>query len=471
MNAAEFYRRGISYLEKAVTADENKDYTEAKEFYERACAEFLLGVKRDNNLERRNRHIGRLKEYLSRAETVKALSQKNGSRKRFKVSNEVDESERGFNKVAGMEHVKQSMREAVILPMTQPQLFTGKRVPWKGVLLFGPPGTGKSFMAQALSEEADVNFVGISSSDIVSKYQGESERAVKALFEDARKSKKPTVIFIDEVDSIGGSRDKKSGTGGNASVRLLTELLKQMDGLGSENAGITVIGATNHAEEIDPALRRRFEKRLYVPLPGMKSRMQILESNIGTDPDLHSLSKKDFVKLAKITKGYSCSDLTNVVNEALMIPVRHCQKASYFKEVATKQSMWEKVTQGPKTQLVPCPSNDPQGKKMKMFDPDFPADRLLVPKVTFTHVANAIKKLKPSVSEAEIKRHEEFAQKFCGNDNLTEQIRQDEAQEEREIMKELKAAQSQRLNSIFSNRFLMFTRHSEEDDTRTAVLE
>uniref|UniRef100_A0A7S3PHZ1 Vesicle-fusing ATPase n=1 Tax=Aplanochytrium stocchinoi TaxID=215587 RepID=A0A7S3PHZ1_9STRA len=248
MDSEEFYRRGKKSLERAITADENKDYPLAKEFYERACEEYLIGLRRDANKPRQAQMVERVKNYLSRAETVKGIiaeKRKGNGRKKLmgptrskSSSVEIgDGEERGFDKIAGLEHVKQSMREAVILPMVQPQLFKGKRVPWKGVLLFGPPGTGKTYMAQALSEEAEVNFVSISASDIVSKWQGESEKAVKSLFEEAKKSKKPTVIFIDEVDSIGGSRDKKTGSNAEASRRLLTELLKQMDGVGSVDRG------------------------------------------------------------------------------------------------------------------------------------------------------------------------------------------------------------------------------------------
>uniref|UniRef100_A0A7S3PGE3 Vesicle-fusing ATPase n=1 Tax=Aplanochytrium stocchinoi TaxID=215587 RepID=A0A7S3PGE3_9STRA len=482
MDSEEFYRRGKKSLERAITADENKDYPLAKEFYERACEEYLIGLRRDANKPRQAQMVERVKNYLSRAETVKGIiaeKRKGNGRKKLmgptrskSSSVEIgDGEERGFDKIAGLEHVKQSMREAVILPMVQPQLFKGKRVPWKGVLLFGPPGTGKTYMAQALSEEAEVNFVSISASDIVSKWQGESEKAVKSLFEEAKKSKKPTVIFIDEVDSIGGSRDKKTGSNAEASRRLLTELLKQMDGVGSVDRGITVIGATNHAEDIDSALRRRFEKRLYVPLPGMKSRLKIFELNFGTDTMLHSLTKSDLIRLTKMTKGYSASDLTNVVNEALMMPVRLCHKASHFKEVHVNNggSFWGT------TGLVPCASNDPNGKPMKMFDRDFPAEKLLVPKVTFAHVKRAIAKIRPSVSDTEIRRHEKFAEKFCGDQNITSRLRNEEEAEEKELLEELNRAKEssmmRRMSSMFSNPFLVFTNSSEaeHEHNRTAV--
>jgi len=403
MSSERFYRVGRTHLEGAVTADEQKDYERAKRLYLKAAENFLLGIRCDKDVNRRTTTIVRVKNYISRAEAVNSILEKNkskkGKTKRAKSSSNEDDEERGFDKIAGMEHVKQSMREAVILPKIHPQLFTGKRVPWKGILLFGPPGTGKTFLAQALSEEADVEFVSVSSSDIVSKFQGESERAIKAIFENARKSKKPTVIFIDEVDSIGGSRDTKNGSNAEASRRLLTELLKQMDGVGSADRGITVIGATNHAEEIDSALRRRFEKRLYVPLPGIKSRLRIFELNFGTDKSLHSLSRADYIKLAKITKGYSAADITTICNEALMMPIRECLRSG---------RLWS-----------------------------LPPEKVTVPRVNFGHVRKAVQKVKPSVSSAEIKRHEDFAAKFSGEPHVSRRLREEEAAEETELMQEL----------------------------------
>lgn len=129
-----------------------------------------------------------------------------------------------WDDVAGLEMAKEALKEAVILPTKFPQLFTGKRKPWKGILLFGPPGTGKSFLAKAVATEADSTFFAMSSSDLVSKWQGESERLVKQMFEMARESK-PSIIFIDEIDSLCTARSEGES---ESSRRIKTEFLVQV---------------------------------------------------------------------------------------------------------------------------------------------------------------------------------------------------------------------------------------------------
>lgn len=223
--------------------------------------------------------------------------------------------------VAGLDQAKTSLQEAVILPTKFPQLFTGERKPWRGILLYGPPGTGKSYLAKACATEADGTFFSISSSDLVSKWLGESERLVKQLFKLARENK-PAIIFIDEIDSLCGSRSEGEN---ETSRRIKTEFLVQMQGVGNDNDGILVLGASNVPWELDPAIRRRFEKRIYIPLPDFQARIVQFKIRIGKTPN--NLSEEDFIELANATEGYSGSDIAVVVKEALMLPIRKCQTA------------------------------------------------------------------------------------------------------------------------------------------------
>lgn len=155
--------------------------------------------------------------------------------------------------VAGLEFAKTSLKEAIILPSKFPDIFVGIRKPWKGILLYGPPGTGKTFLAKACATQANSTFFSISSSDLMSKYVGESEKMIKSLFEMARE-KQPSIIFIDEIDSLAGAR----GEGENeSSRRVKTEFMVQMQGVGNANAGgVLVLGATNLPWALDSAIRR-----------------------------------------------------------------------------------------------------------------------------------------------------------------------------------------------------------------------
>ena len=159
-----------------------------------------------------------------------------------------------WDDVSGLEGAKEGLKEAVILPIRFPQLFDETRQPWRGILLYGPPGTGKSFLAKACATECEGTFFSISSSDLVSKWMGESERLIKTLFKMARE-KKPSIIFIDEVDSLCGSRSEGEN---DSSRRIKTEFLVQMQGVGNDMDGVLVLGATNVPWELDNAIRRRF---------------------------------------------------------------------------------------------------------------------------------------------------------------------------------------------------------------------
>ncbi|SJL07073.1 related to vacuolar sorting protein VPS4 [Armillaria ostoyae] len=140
-----------------------------------------------------------------------------------------------------LEGAKDSLKEAVIFPIKFPQLFTGKRTPWNGILFYGPPGTGKSYLTQAIVTEAKSTFFSISSCDLISKWQGDSEGLIKQLFEFAHESK-PSIIFIDEIDSLAGSRNEGESEG---SRQIKMELLVQMNGVGQDNTGVLILGATN----------------------------------------------------------------------------------------------------------------------------------------------------------------------------------------------------------------------------------
>ncbi|KAM9558491.1 spastin-like isoform 2-T2 [Salvelinus alpinus] len=222
-----------------------------------------------------------------------------------------------FEDIAGQELAKQALQEIVILPALRPELFTGLRSPARGLLLFGPPGNGKTMLAKAVAMESHATFFNISASSLTSKWVGEGEKLVRALFAVARELQ-PAIIFIDEIDSLLCERREGEH---DASRRLKTEFLIQFDGVQSEGAErVLVMGATNRPQELDEAVLRRFAKRVHVALPTEETRFKLLKNLLGKHG--HPLNQKELAHLAKMTGGYSGSDLTSLAKDAALGPIR-----------------------------------------------------------------------------------------------------------------------------------------------------
>jgi vacuolar protein-sorting-associated protein 4 len=235
-----------------------------------------------------------------------------------------------WSDVAGLQAAKDDLQEAIVFPTRFPQMYTGKRKPRRGILLYGPPGTGKTFLAKAVSTEVDHTLFRISSGDVMSKWFGESEGLVRSLFELARE-KKPSIIFIDEIDALCGHRDGGDGSSNEHTARMKTELLVQMDGLGNDNSGVFVLAATNLPWMLDPALRRRFQKRIHIPLPDFDARVSLLRNQL--TGMLRKITVSDLTWLGQKTENFSGSDLATALQDALMVPVKRVQTATHFQKV------------------------------------------------------------------------------------------------------------------------------------------
>jgi katanin p60 ATPase-containing subunit A1 len=297
--------------------------------------------------------------------------------------------------IAGLSEAKQLLQEAVVLPLWIPDHFRGIRRPWKGVLMFGPPGTGKTMLAKAVASECNTVFFNVSASTLASKWRGESEKMVRILFEMARHYA-PSTIFFDEIDSLAG---KRGGDGEHeTSRRVKTELMVQMDGVGgdddddtesdanSENpigAGrktVIVLAATNMPWDLDEALRRRLEKRIYIALPDAASREELFRLNMkGVE-----VLGVDFADLARSSAGYSGADVANVCRDASMMSVRRIM------ETARKQGLGKEQMQA----LL---------KEQK---------EALNTAVTGEDFATALTKVNRSVSDNDLKRYSEWMAEF-----------------------------------------------------------
>uniref|UniRef100_A0A131YRZ6 vesicle-fusing ATPase n=2 Tax=Rhipicephalus TaxID=426455 RepID=A0A131YRZ6_RHIAP len=428
-------QKAIDLVTRATEEDKNKNYAEALRLYEHAVEYFLHAIRYEAQTDRAKESIrSKCVQYLDRAEKLKEyLRSKTKEKKPVKQGESDDKKEDNssdsddenpekkklmnqlegaivmekpnvkWSDVAGLHAAKEALKEAVILPIKFPHLFTGKRKPWRGILLFGPPGTGKSYLAKAVATEANNStFFSVSSSHLVSKWLGESEKLVRNLFEMAR-NQKPSIIFIDEIDSLCSTRSDNEN---DATRRIKTEFLVQMQGVGNDTEGILVLGATNIPWVLDSAIRRRFEKRIYIPLPDEPARLHMFKLHIGNTP--HTLSEDDFKQLAKRSDGFSGADISVLVRDALMQPVRKVQTATHFRRVRGPSRSDPNVIVD--DLLTPCSPGSPGAIEMSWMD--VPGEKLLEPTVTMSDMLLSLSTAKPTVNDADLGKLKKFMDDF-----------------------------------------------------------
>jgi len=237
----------------------------------------------------------------------------------YKMSLE-DPGGASFAGIGGLNEQVRELREIIELPLLNPELFQRVGIkPPKGVLLYGPPGTGKTLLARAVAATLETNFLKVVSSAIVDKYIGESARVVREMFGYAR-DHEPCVIFMDEIDAIGGRRFSEGTSADREIQRTLMELLNQMDGF--DSLGRTkLIMATNRPDTLDPALMRpgRLDRKIEVPLPNEQARLEILKIHAAP---VNKHGEIDYEAIVKLSDGFNGADLRNVVTEAGMFAIR-----------------------------------------------------------------------------------------------------------------------------------------------------
>ncbi|KAK7279039.1 hypothetical protein RJT34_24082 [Clitoria ternatea] len=443
-----FKEHAAQYVKQAVHEDDAGNYKKAFTLYMNALEYLRAHLKYEKNPKIKETITQKFAQYLRRAEEIQAILDAGGDEanmnrdaaaagsarpntntsmggEKGKEDPEQAKLKAGLDSViikekpnvrwsdiAGLDNAKQALQEAVILPVKFPQFFTGKRQPWRAFLLYGPPGTGKSYLAKAVATEADSTFFSVSSSDLVSKWMGESEKLVSSLFQVARDNS-PSIIFIDEIDSLCGQRGE--GNESEASRRIKTELLVQMQGVGNNDKKVLILAATNTPYALDQAIRRRFDKRIYIPLPDMKARQHIFKVHLGDTP--HNLIEKDFEELAQRTEGFSGSDISvclsvNLQDVPIMIsfiqvkdvlfePVRKTRDAKFFRK--TSKGRW-----------VPCEPTHRGAVSITLQELDAQgfASEILPPPITRADFEKVLAKQKPTVSKADLEVHERFTQEF-----------------------------------------------------------
>jgi AAA+ superfamily predicted ATPase len=224
----------------------------------------------------------------------------------------------GFTQIGGLKEIKREIKDAMIGPLLRPEKAAEYGVePPRGIMLFGPPGCGKTLLMRAIATELNVEMVGVRCSDVMSKWYGESEGMIEKLFKSV-KERRPCILFLDEIDAIAKRRDFYSAD--DVTPRLLSIMLSELDGM-DEAAGVIVVGATNKPELVDPALMRpgRFDKVIFIPAPNYRSRIEIFKIHLKGKPVSSNL---DIEHLAHSTDGYSGADIENLVKEAATLTMK-----------------------------------------------------------------------------------------------------------------------------------------------------
>ncbi|MEM4912473.1 MAG: CDC48 family AAA ATPase, partial [Metallosphaera sp.] len=280
-----------------------------------------------------------------------------------------------WSDIGGLEEIKEELREVVEYPLRYPDMYesAGVDIP-KGILLFGPPGTGKTLLAKAVATESGANFIAVRGPEILSKWVGESEKAIREIFKRARQAA-PAVVFFDEIDAIAPMRGFAHDSG--VTERIVNQLLAEMDGIVPLNR-VVVIAATNRPDILDPALLRpgRFDRLIYVPPPDKKARLEILKVHTKNVPLAEDVSLEE---LAEKTEGYTGADLEALVREATMLVLRN------------KYLECSKI--GDSTKRDEC---------MKSVEV----------KVSMKDFLEALKVVQPSLTKADIERYERLAKEL-----------------------------------------------------------
>lgn len=361
MNSAiTFAAQARGYAKAAKNLEDRGDKERARELYLKAAklyndASMIVGDDIDRNTQRDLAEHLFTKAQSLKSSTALSSAGKFDGRRNNENNDESSLSKEdlflkeipniGFSDIGGLQEVKEDIRKAIIYPFTHKELYQmyGQKA-GEGILLYGPPGCGKTMMAKAAAKECGADFISVKTSSIVSKWVGASEKNIKQVFDIARDREK-SIIFFDEIDSIAVRRSESE----DYAKRVVNELLAQMDGVDTASDNLLVLAATNEPWAIDPALRRpgRFSKLVFIPEPDLEARTAILEIHLKKRPLANDV---DIKHLAKLTNSYSGADLATICKEAADIPLGEALRGGEARKI--RHQDFEAVLQKRKPSIV-----------------------------------------------------------------------------------------------------------------------
>ena len=305
-----------------------------------------------------------------------------------------------WEEVVGQEKVKETLKELIIDPVKSPKQLDNKQKPLKGILLYGPPGVGKTYLAKAIANEFKGKFFTVYGPTIVSQWnvQTNPERIIKDLFDYAKKNK-PSIICLDEIDFITKTNNDNENMN-DTTRKLKQEFLKQMHELDNED-GIVVLGTAAYPWELDSTVRKCFQKKIYITLPELNARKILLELNLKNT--YNNITNEQIEYIAKNTEFFSCSDIIRLIQDVIYESTKKCFKAEYFKKI--------KGINGLEWNYTPCEQNEPEAIKMKIEDIT-DKNSILPPKINFEDFEKGIHTVKPSLNIKDLKNYEKFIEEL-----------------------------------------------------------
>ena len=430
--------KGNDFMTVAVAHDNKKEYEEAFKYYKLAIEYFELARKYEKSPPRLKVIYIKMEECLTRAELLKKYmdeqqeqqtdtsggsatkpnrvgKDKDDTGKNNNGGDAADEKEKvsvndniivttspnvKFEDILGLVETKKSLQAALIWPIKFADLYRANNTkPSRSMLLYGPPGTGKTQLAKAVATEMKCTFITVGSTDIMSKWLGESEKIMRRIFEIARE-RAPSVVFFDEVDGILSSRTDSNTS--EASNKVKNEILTNMDGfqgLADNDKFVFFLAATNNPAALDIAIVRRFQQRLYIPLPDADVRCLMFKKKL--EGCQHLLADDDYTKAAEMTNQYSGADIETVVRYVKESALRKYADSEEFKlDPADNKYIPLKYAQ------------EVEGEPVKIKFNDMTSEQVRVLPILVEDIMEAIAKNRPSTSSSDSKKYDDFTAKY-----------------------------------------------------------